>query len=157
MTLDPPRVTDQVTVGDAPEGLAISPTAGYAVPLLTNGAGNVPKNAFFHHDHAIAVLLKSDGKTMRKVGQTEVGTLSEGIAFSPDGRYVYVANWGEENLVPYRLEGDKLVAGGYAAQTPRPSGFDAQQHAVAYEPQRRCESGAAATSSSRAIGSTAVN
>ena len=28
MTLDPPRVTDQVTVGDAPEGLAISPTAG---------------------------------------------------------------------------------------------------------------------------------
>jgi len=25
----------------------------------------VPKNAFFHHDHAIAVLLKSDGKTLR--------------------------------------------------------------------------------------------
>ena len=37
MTLDPPRVVDQVTVGDAPEGLAMSPTAGYAIPLLTNG------------------------------------------------------------------------------------------------------------------------
>lgn len=45
MTLDPPRVVDQVTVGDAPEGLAMSPTAGYAIPLLTNGAGNVPKSA----------------------------------------------------------------------------------------------------------------
>jgi DNA-binding beta-propeller fold protein YncE len=118
MTLDPPRVVDQVTVGDAPEGLAVSPTAGYAVPLLTNGAGNVPKNAFFHHDHAIAVLLKSDGKTMRKVGQTEVGTLSEGIAFSPDGRYVYVANWGEQNLVPYQLQGDKLVAVGTRSNCP---------------------------------------
>jgi DNA-binding beta-propeller fold protein YncE len=118
MTLDPPRVVDQVTVGDAPEGLAVSPTGGYAIPLLTNGAGNVPKSAFFHHDHAIAVLLKSDGKTMRKVGQTEVGTLSEGIAFSPDGRFVYVANWGEQNLVPYRLEGDKLVAVGTPLKLP---------------------------------------
>lgn len=118
MTLDPPRVTDQVVVGDGPEGLAVSPTAGYAVSLLTNGAGNVPKNAFFHHDHAIAALLKSDGKTVRKVGQTEVGTLSEGIAFSPDGRFVYVANWGEQNLVPYRLEGDKLVAVGTPLKLP---------------------------------------
>jgi DNA-binding beta-propeller fold protein YncE len=118
MTLDPPRVTDQVVVGDGPEGLAVSPTAGYAVSLLTNGAGNVPKNAFFHHDHAIAALLKSDGKTVRKVGQTEVGTLSEGIAFSTDGRFVYVANWGEQNLVPYRLEGDKLVAVGTPLKLP---------------------------------------
>ena len=118
MTLDPPRVTDQVVVGDAPEGLAVSPTAGYAVSLLTNGAGNVPKSAFFHHDHAVAVLLKSDGKTMRKVGQTEVGTLSEGVAFSPDGRYVYVANWGEQNLVPYQLRGDKLVAVGAPLKLP---------------------------------------
>ena len=118
MTLDPPRVTDQVVVGDGLEGLAVSPTAGYAVSLLTNGAGNVPKNAFFHHDHAIAALLKSDGKTVRKVGQTEVGTLSEGIAFSPDGRFVYVANWGEQNLVPYRLEGDKLVAVGTPLKLP---------------------------------------
>src|SRR5207248_252152 len=30
MTLDPPRVVDHVTVGDAPEGLAVSPTGGYA-------------------------------------------------------------------------------------------------------------------------------
>ena len=118
MTLDPPRVTDQVVVGDGPEGLAVSPTAGYAVSLLTNGAGNVPKNAFFHHDHAIAALLKSDGKTVRKVGQTEVGTLSEGIAFSPDGRFVYVANRGEQNLVPYRLEGDNLVAVGTPLKLP---------------------------------------
>jgi DNA-binding beta-propeller fold protein YncE len=118
MTLDPPRVTDQVAVGDAPEGLAVSPTEGYAIPLLTNGAGNVPKSAFFHHDHAIAVLLKSDGKTMRKVGQAEVGTLAEGIAFSPEGRYVYIANWGEQNLVTFRLAGDKLVAVGTPLKLP---------------------------------------
>ena len=62
--------------------------------------------------------MKSDGKTVRKVGQTEVGTLSEGIAFSPDGRYVYVANLGEQELVTYRLEGDKLVALGTPLKLP---------------------------------------
>jgi DNA-binding beta-propeller fold protein YncE len=118
MTLDPPRVVDQVVVGDAPEGLAVSPTSGYAVTVPTNGAGNVPKTAFFHHDHALAVLLKVDGKTVRKVGQTELGTLTEGVAFSPDGRYVYLANWGEQNLVTYRLDRDKLVPVGTPLKLP---------------------------------------
>jgi DNA-binding beta-propeller fold protein YncE len=119
LTLDPPREVDQVVVGDGPEGLAVSPTAGYAVTLLTNGSGgSVPDNAFFRHDHAIAVLLNSDGKTVHKVGQTDVGALAEGIAFSPDGQYVYIANWGEQNLVTYRLDGDKLITVGTPLQLP---------------------------------------
>jgi DNA-binding beta-propeller fold protein YncE len=119
LTLDPPREVDQVVVGDGPEGLAISPTSGYAVTLLTSGSGgSVPDNAFFRHDHAVAVLLKSDGKTVHQVGQTEVGTLAEGIAFSRDGRFLYVANWGEQDLVTYRLDGDKLVAVGTPLKLP---------------------------------------
>jgi DNA-binding beta-propeller fold protein YncE len=119
LTVDPPREVDQVVVGDGPEGLAVSPTSGYAVTLLTNGSGgSVPDDAFFRHDHAVAVLLESDGKTLHKVGPTEVGTLAEGIAFSPDGRYVYVANWGEQNLITYRLDGDKLVAVGTPLKLP---------------------------------------
>ena len=119
LTLNPPREIDQVVVGDGPEGLAVSPTAGYAVTLLTNGSGgSVPDNAFFRHDHAIAVLLTTDGKTVRKVGQTEVGTLAEGIAFSADGRNLYVANWGEQNLSTYRIDDNKLVAVGTPLKLP---------------------------------------
>jgi DNA-binding beta-propeller fold protein YncE len=118
MEANPPRVVDQVAVGDAPEGLAVSPTGDYAVSLLTNGAGNVPKSAFFHHDHAIAVLLRTDGKTVRKVGETNVGTLSEGIAFSPDGRFLYIGNWGEQELVTFRLAGNSLVPAGSPLKLP---------------------------------------
>jgi DNA-binding beta-propeller fold protein YncE len=119
LTLDPPREVDQVVVGDGPEGLAVSPTSGYAVTVLTNGSGgSAPDNAFFRHDHAVAVLLQSDGKAVHKVGQTEVGTLVEGIAFSPDGRYVYVGNWGEQNLSAYQIDGDKLVAVGTPLTLP---------------------------------------
>jgi DNA-binding beta-propeller fold protein YncE len=110
MELNPPRVVDQVVVGDSPEGLAIRPTGGYAVSLMTNGSGDsAPKNAFFHHDHAVAMLLKIEGKKVRKVGETEVGTLAEGIAFSPDGRFLYVANNGDSDLSVLRIVGNKLV------------------------------------------------
>jgi DNA-binding beta-propeller fold protein YncE len=119
MTLDPPREVDQVVVGDGPEGLAVSPTGGYAVSLLTNGSGgSVPDNAFFRHDHAVAVLLKTDGKKVRKLGETEVGTLAEGIAFSPDGQFLYVANLGEQELATYRLDGDKLMPVGSPLKLP---------------------------------------
>jgi len=119
MTLDPPREVDQVVVGDGPEGLAVSPTGGYAVSLLTNGSGgSVPNNAFFRHDHAVAVLLKTDGKKVRKLGETEVGTLAEGIAFSPDGQFLYIANLGEQELAAYRLADNKLVPVGSPLKLP---------------------------------------
>ena len=119
MTLDPPREVDQVVVGDGPEGLAVSPTGGYAVSLLTNGSGgSVPNNAFFRHDHAVAVLLKTDGKTVRKLGETEVGTLAEGIAFSPDGQFLYIANLGEQELTAYQLADNKLVPVGSPLKLP---------------------------------------
>jgi len=119
MTLDPPREVDQVVVGDGPEGLAVSPTGGYAVSLLTNGSGgSVPNNAFFRHDHAVAVLLKADGKTVRKLGETEVGTLAEGIAFSPDGQFLYIANLGEQELTAYQLADNKLVPVGSPLKLP---------------------------------------
>lgn len=110
MTANPPRVVDQVTVGDAPEGLAISPRSGIAVTVLTNGAGNVPATAFFRHAHSVAALLRVEGKTVRKVSETDVGRLAEGVAFSPDGHYVYVANYLDSDLTVLRLDGNKLVA-----------------------------------------------
>ena len=112
MELNPPRVVDQVAVGDAPEGLAVSPVGGYAVSLLTNGAGNVPMDAFFHHDHSVAALLRIEGNKVRKMSETKVGKLAEGIAFSPDGRFVYVANDLDSDLTVLRLEGNKLVRTG---------------------------------------------
>jgi len=46
----PPRVIDQVVVGDGPEGLAVSPTGGYAASLILNGTGGAPRTAFYRHE-----------------------------------------------------------------------------------------------------------
>ena len=144
MTLDPPRVVDQVVVGDAPEGLAVSPSGGYAVSLLHNGSGGTaPNNAFYRHDHGVAVLLKTDGKTVRRVGQTEVGTLAEGIAFSPDGRFLYIANGGngdEKELAAFRLDGNKLEPVGSPLKLPgHPASMRGSTHLAVHEGQSRGE------------------
>jgi DNA-binding beta-propeller fold protein YncE len=106
---NPPRVIDQVVVGDGPEGLAVSPAGGYAASLLLNGTGGTPKTAFYRHDKSYVALLKIDGKTIRKVAQADVGGLAEGIVFSPDGRYLYVGNLVDGNIDILRLDGDSLT------------------------------------------------
>ena len=109
MEASPPRVIDQVVVGDGPEGLAMSPAGGYAASLILNGTGGTPKTAFFRHEKSYVALLKIDGKSVRKVGQTDVGGLAEGIAFSADGRYLYVANFVDSDIDILRLDGDTLT------------------------------------------------
>ncbi len=106
---NPPRVVDQVVVGDGPEGLAVSPAGAYIAAVILNGAGNVPKNAFFHRDHSYVSLLKVEGKKVRKVSQTEVGGLAEGVAFSPDGKFLYVGNFLDGDMDILRRDGDRLV------------------------------------------------
>jgi YVTN family beta-propeller protein len=105
----PPRVVDQVVVGDGPEGLAMSPAGGYAASLLLNGTGGTPKSAFYRHENSYVALLKIDGKTVHKVAQADVGGLAEGIAFSPDGHYLYVGNFVDGDIDILRLDGDTLT------------------------------------------------
>lgn len=106
---NPPRVIDQVVVGDAQEGLAMSPAGGYAASLLLNGSGGTPKTAFYWHEHSLVALLKITGKSVRKVSETPVGRLAEGIAFSPDGRFLYVGNFVDSNIDILRLDGGRLA------------------------------------------------
>jgi len=117
----PPRVIDQVVVGDGPEGLAVSPTGGYVASLILNGTGGAPKTAFYRHEKSYVALLKIDGKSVRKVAQADVGGLAEGIAFSPDGQYLYVGNFVEGDIDILRHDGDTLAKVGSFALPGHPA------------------------------------
>jgi DNA-binding beta-propeller fold protein YncE len=118
---DPPRVIDQVVVGDGPEGLAMSPVGGYAASIILNGTGGTPKTAFYRHEHSYVSLLKIEGKTVRNIGQLAVGDLAEGAAFSPDGRFLFVGNFVDGNMNILRLDGDTLTMVGSFALPGHPA------------------------------------
>ena len=108
---DPPRVIDHVVIGDAPEGLAISPKGDFAVAVLLRGS-NADKKAFYYNQGGSVVALKIDGKKVTKTGEVTVGGLPEGVAFSPKGDYLYVGNFIDQDMSVLKVDGDKLTDAG---------------------------------------------
>src|SRR5439155_1418398 len=91
-------------VGDGPEGFAISPTGEIAVAILLRGS-NAAKSAFFYNRNGSVAVLKIDGKKITKVGEVEVRGLPEGAVFSPDGKYLYVGNYMDDDISILRVDG----------------------------------------------------
>ena len=117
LTASPPRVIDHVTVGDSPEGLAISPKGNLAVSIQAEGS-NRPKTEFFHHGGGSVAVLAIDGNKVTKTGSVTVGALPEGAAFSPDGSYLYVGNFMDSDLSVLRVSGSQVTDTGHRFKLP---------------------------------------
>ena len=117
LSQDPPRVIHYETVGDGPEGLAISPNGDFAAVAIQNG-GSVKPDAFFFSKIGHVDLLRIDGKKVTKVGSADVGQFPEGVAISPDGKYVYSAGNLTSDLSVLKVDGDKLTQVGDRIMMP---------------------------------------
>jgi DNA-binding beta-propeller fold protein YncE len=113
----PPRVIDHVTIGDAPEGLAISPKGDLAVAIELRGS-NMPKTSSFYHAGGAVTALKIDGKKVTRVGEVTVGALPEGVAFSPDGSYLYVGNFIDGDMSVLKVDGTTVTDTGQRLKLP---------------------------------------
>jgi DNA-binding beta-propeller fold protein YncE len=117
LQVKPPRVIDRVVVGDAPEGLAISPKGGVAVSVLLNGSNN-DKSAWFYHRNGFVSVLRIDGKKVTKVKEIEVGGLPEAAVITPDGRYVLVGNYLDQDFSILRIDGTNVTDTGKRFKVP---------------------------------------
>jgi DNA-binding beta-propeller fold protein YncE len=107
LELSPPRIIDRVVVGDGPEGLAISSKGDVAVAVILAGSNN--KSAYFHKRNGSVSVLQITGKKVTKVGDVEVGGLPEGAAFTPDGKYLFIGNYLDQDLSILRVDGTKIT------------------------------------------------
>src|SRR5262249_18174888 len=116
LELDPIRIIDRVVVGDGPEGLAISPKGDVAAAIILAGSNN--KAAYFYRRNGYATILRIDGKKVTKVGEVELGGLPEGAAFTPDGKYLLVGNYLDQDLSILKVDGTTLTDTGKRFKLP---------------------------------------
>ena len=117
MEAKPPRVIDEVVVGDGPEGLAISPRGKIAVAMLLRGS-NASKSAFFYHRNGSVAVLAIDGMKVKKIAEVEVRGLPEGAVFSPDGKYLYVGNYMDNDISILTVSGTRVKNTGKRVELP---------------------------------------
>jgi DNA-binding beta-propeller fold protein YncE len=111
-----PHVIAHITVEDAPEGLAMSPNGKLAVVANVNGSNL--KQAWFHHPNGSVSVLKIDGKTVTPLKTVEVGAFPEAIVFTPDGRYIYVGNFADQDFSILKVDGSEVTNTGKRFKVP---------------------------------------
>ena len=106
-----PRAVGFATVGQGPEGLAISPDGKWVAAPLLNGS-----SAFHaapgYHPGGVLQVLGLDGQTLAPAGQAPLGAIPEGVAWSQDSQWLYVGNYADRSLQVFRMEGGKPVDAG---------------------------------------------
>jgi len=113
---NPPRIIDRVVVGDGPEGIAMSPKGDLAVAVILRGSNM--KNAYFYRKNGSVSVLKIDGKKVTKTQDIEVGGLPEAAQFTPDGKYILVGNYIDQDFSILKVDGAKVTDTGKRFKVP---------------------------------------
>ena len=117
LSAQPPRVIDHITVPDSPEGLAISPDGRLAAVIDAVGS-NKDRKSFMYHPGGMATILLIKGKTVTKLKDIEVGALPEAVCFTPDGRFLYVGNFINQDFSILRVNGTRVTDTGKRFKVP---------------------------------------
>ncbi len=102
MTLPPIRSVEHVTVGQTPEGMAISPDGRWLAVGIMNGT-NKPKDSPFRSENGKLLLFSLQGGRAVKVAEATTGKNTQGVTFTPDGKYILVQNYVAQELAAYRV------------------------------------------------------
>ena len=114
---NPPRVIDHLAAGDAPEGITISPDSRLAVTGNLCGSDAPPDAWFLRSPGCIQVFEISDAG-VRHVAELLAGGVPEALAFSPDGRWLLVANLLDADVSVFEVRDGRIVDTGRRLALP---------------------------------------
>jgi DNA-binding beta-propeller fold protein YncE len=102
-----PHVIAHITMPDAPEGMAMSPKGDLAVVASVQASNDPP--AWYYHKTGVVTVLRIQGQKVTPIKAIDVGRVPEAIAFHPNGRYIYVGNFTDEDFSILKVNGTNVV------------------------------------------------
>ena len=110
----PPRIVDTISVGQTPEGVAMSGDGAYVAVTVMNGS-NRAKDHPAYKDYGLLRIFSIKGTTLKKVAQAKVGHWCQGAAFSKNNKTVVIQCMVEKNLQVFGFDGRNLKPAGTVA------------------------------------------
>ena len=111
----PPRIIDHVVVGDGPEGSRHLPKGDVAVAIILAGSNMKRRISTAQRQRLGAAHRRQEG---HPVGDVEVGGLPEGAAFTPDGKYLFVGNYVDQDFSILKVDGTNVTDTGKRFKLP---------------------------------------
>jgi DNA-binding beta-propeller fold protein YncE len=118
----PARVVHTVTVGQTPEGIALSPDGAFVAISVMNGS-NKPKNSPFFNDHGLVKVLSVKDKELVPLTEAKVGHWCQGLAWSKGNRTLVVQCMVEKELLAFSFDGKELKPIGSVKVSAGPAGI----------------------------------
>jgi len=118
----PARVVHTITVGQTPEGIALSPDGAYVAISVMNGS-NKPKNNPFFNDYGLVKVLSVKGNELVPLTEAKVGHWCQGLAWSKGNRTLLVQCMVQKEIMAFSFDGKELKPAGSIKVSAGPAGI----------------------------------
>jgi DNA-binding beta-propeller fold protein YncE len=125
LELKPPRVVHTASVGQTPEGIALSHDGAFVAFNLGNGS-NKPKASPFYNDYGLLKIMRIKGKELTPLTEAKIGHWCQGVAWSKDNRTLLVQCMVEKQIMLFGFDGKELKPAGSISLKAGPAGIRAQ-------------------------------
>jgi DNA-binding beta-propeller fold protein YncE len=118
----PARVVHTVTVGQTPEGIALSPDGAFVAVSVMNGS-NKPKDSPFFNDYGLVKVLSVKDGQLLPLTEAKVGHWCQGLAWSKGNRTLLVQCMVEKEIMAFNFDGKELKPAGSIKLNAGPAGI----------------------------------
>jgi DNA-binding beta-propeller fold protein YncE len=108
LTRQPFRTIEHVSVGQTPEGVAISPDNKWMAVSVIQGTNLPKKTSPFYSEHGALQLFRIEGTHATKVAEVPVARNNQGVTFTPDSKHILLQNYSEAELLDFPVTNEGL-------------------------------------------------
>jgi DNA-binding beta-propeller fold protein YncE len=119
---NPPRIVDTISVGQTPEGIAMSRDGQYVAVTIMNGSQR-PKSHPAYNDFGLVKIFRIDGSKLTQVAEAKVGHWCQGAVWSRDNKTLLVQCMIEKDLQVLSFDGRDLKMTGTIKVNGGPAGI----------------------------------